>query len=77
MNKRTEIFLEKTFPTVFPKSGYKKCTRCGGTGHVMLPPYYANIMPQPMAFPCETCGGKGRVFVVPDNASVVRESDYK
>ena len=77
MSRKTDNFLEKTFPQVFNRGGYKKCTRCGGTGHVMLPPYYANIMPEPVAYPCETCDGKGRVFVVPDRASVVRESDYK
>lgn len=77
MSKKTDDFLSKTFPSIFTKSGYRKCPRCGGSGHVMLPPYYAKIMPKPVSYPCETCGGSGHVFVVPDNTAIVRESDYK
>ena len=53
--------------------GYKKCTRCGGTGHVMLPPFYAKEMPEPTEYPCEECNGRGRVYVVPAGIAVVRE----
>ncbi len=46
---------------------YIDCPRCGGSGFVMRPPFYAHQMPKDEPFPCEECEGRGRFFIVPDD----------
>lgn len=54
-----------------------KCPRCNGTGEILLPPFYATKMPEPVKVDCFDCGGVGYFLVVPDRIKVIRKSQLK